>query len=144
MILTIWCGQVAAPKPSFNLALSRRLGDSPSGPADDEHRCRNASVAPFPELIGEIGAAQAVPALVQHDRDGAVRHHIGERDQFFDHALAGVARAAFPDFDDFDAAQPDLAAGLFRALQVALRELRFRALFQPADREQVTRMIEPR
>ena len=48
--------------------------------------------------------------------------------------LPASLRAAFRDFDDFDAAQADAAAGLFGALAVALRELALRALLHPADR----------
>ena len=54
--------------------------------------------------------------IEQHGRR-ALRNDIGERDRFLDHALAGVVGAAFPDFDDFDVAQTEIAAGLRRALR---------------------------
>ena len=47
--------------------------------------------------------------------------------------LAGIVGAAFPDFDDFDVAQTEIAAGLRRALAEALGKFGFRALLQASD-----------
>ena len=47
--------------------------------------------------------------------------------------LLGVVRPAFPDFDDFDVAQAEIAAGLRRALAEALGKFGFRALLQASD-----------
>jgi hypothetical protein len=46
--------------------------------------------------------------------------------RFLEHALAHIVGATFPDFDDVDRAQAELAAGLLPALAVTLGKLCFR------------------
>jgi hypothetical protein len=65
--------------------------------------------------------------IEQYERR-ALRDNIGERDRFLDHALGRIVSAAFPDFDDFDVAQTEIAADLRRALAEALGKFGFWAL----------------
>ncbi len=58
---------------------------------------------------------------------------VGEGDRFFEHAALGIVGAAFADLDDVDVGQPDAAAGVGRALAVALGELALGTLLQAAD-----------
>ena len=62
-----------------------------------------------------------------------LRNDAGKRDRFLAHALVRIGGTALPDFNDFDIAQAKLAAGLRRALAVALAQLTFRAPFQASN-----------
>src|ERR1700690_2248010 len=132
MMRTSWCGQVAAPNASRSSAFAQGRGQA-VGAADQKDRRRPVIAAPFRQLGGEAGAVEVLAVGVeQHDRR-ALRNDVGERDRFLEHALARVVRAAFPDFDDFNVAQTEIAAGLRRAFAEALGKLGFRTLFQASD-----------
>src|SRR5271169_3108619 len=103
------------------------------GAADHKDHGRPVVCAPFRQLGGETGAVEVVAVGVEQYDRRALRNDVGERNRLLEHALGGVVRAAFPDFDDFDVAQTEIAPGLRRALAEALGKFGFRALFQASD-----------
>src|SRR5215208_1439306 len=78
-------------------------------PADHEGRRRTAGVAPAPDPLGEFDTVEALAPLVESDADGAFRNDGGKRNRFLDHALFRLARLAFANFDNFNAAESDAA-----------------------------------
>src|SRR6185437_9231937 len=84
-------------------------------------------------LTGQGSAIDIFALYIERDHRRALRDNIGERDRLLDHAFAGIVGAALPDFDNFDIAQAEIAAGLRRAFAKALGKLGFRALFQASN-----------
>src|SRR6185369_10788843 len=89
--------------------------------------------SPTLQAARERSAVHALAALVQDHRDRALRDDVGDGDRFFEHAAGGIAGAALLDLDDIEGAQARGAAGIRRALAIALREFAFRTLLQSAD-----------
>ena len=104
-------------------------GREPIVTADHEHSCRSAVVAPPAEPRRERAAVEAFAALIENDRYGLFGNDVGERDRFFEHALADLLRAALLDFEHLDVAEADSLSGLVGALAVALDEFALRAVF---------------
>jgi hypothetical protein len=94
---------------------------------------RCSFVAPAAELPGKARAVDALAAFVERDQRLLLRQQRRDRRSFFGNPRGGVARAAFRDLMDVEAAKPELAADILEALAVTLGELPFRALFQTAD-----------
>src|SRR4029078_3354208 len=115
-------------------ALLPWFSGGPSAPPDQEHCRRPPALPPFAELGRKRAAVETLSAGIEHNHGCVLRNDGGERDRFFDHALAGIAGAAFPDFDDFDVAQTELTASLRGTLAIARTQFGFRALFQTPDR----------
>ena len=113
------------PNDSRRSGLLPEVRGKPVGTPDQEHCRRSAILPPFGELGRKRAAVEILSAGIEHHHGGVLRNDVGERDRFFDHALAGIASTAFPDFDDFDITQTKLTAGLRGTLAVALHSIRF-------------------
>ena len=98
-----------------------------------KHAAARSSARHSRSSAASAATIETLAALVENDDDRAVGNDIGERDRFLDTPTLGILGAAFANFDDFDVAQAERAAGRFRALAVRRGELALGSLFQPAD-----------
>src|ERR1700752_3247765 len=81
----------------------------------------------------ECCAVDGLATLVE-DNDGRfVRNERRDRRRFFADSGSCVARAAFGDFVNFEAAKSELAGDVIEPLAIAFGQIPFRALLQAAD-----------
>src|ERR1700704_4047197 len=96
-------------------------------------RCKSGESPSAPQMPGEGCAIDILAALVERYQHGFVGNRSRNRGGFLGHPGRGVARAAFRNFMNLEAAKAELAADVVEAFPIALGQFPLRALLQPAD-----------
>ena len=117
-----------------DLCLAPQIGRKSVRAADQENCVGNRFVPPAAKMTGESRAVEVVAALIQRHQHGFFGDRSRYRRGFLSDAGGGIAGAALGNFMDLQAAKTELAADILEAFAVALGELPFRTLLQPADR----------
>ena len=117
----------------LSFALRRKSGESPSAPPITKIVLATCSSRQRPRCRAKAGAVDVVAALVERHQHGFFRNCRRNRRGFLGHPGRGVARAAFGNFMDLEAAKAELAADVVEALAIAFGQFPLRALLQPAD-----------
>src|SRR5262245_31945094 len=97
-------GPKGDPEPGFALQFGRKSVRA----ADCENSMGRGLVAPLAELLGECGTVDIVAALVEGDKHGVFRDCGGDRRGLLGDSGRRVARAAFADLADGEAAEAEL------------------------------------
>src|SRR5882757_8053237 len=124
-------GRRAERNAQFSLAL--QIGRKSVRAADRENCIGDSLIPPIAEMPGETRAIDALAMLVQRHQYGFLRYCRRNRRGFLRYPGRGVARAAFGNFMDREAAKAELAADILEALAIAFGQFLLRALLQPAD-----------
>src|SRR5882757_11248511 len=85
-------------------------------------------------MAGEAGAVDIAAVLVERHHHRFFRNQGRNGRGLLRDPGRGVARAAFRNFMNLEAAEAELAADVVEPVAIAFRELPFRALLQAADR----------
>ena len=134
MTRTIWCGQVAEPNAIRNFALRRKSGESPSAPPIAKIVLATCSSRQRPRCRAKVALSILSPRSSSATSTDFCGISGGNRRGFLGHPGCGVARAAFRNFMNIEAAKAELAADIVEALAVPFGQFPLRALLQPADR----------
>ena len=84
-------------------------------------------------MAGKRGAVDAGAALVERHQHGFVGDQGSNRTGFVVDPRRRVARPAFRNFQNIEAAKTELAADIVEAIAVTLGQFPFGALLEPAD-----------
>src|SRR6476661_9819297 len=124
-------GRRAERNAHFSLAL--QIGRKSVRASDHENCVGDPLVSPLAELPGESRAIDALAVLVQRHQHGFLRYRSRNRRGLLRYPGRAVARAAFRNFMNREAAKAELAADVPEALAIAFGQFLLRALLQPAD-----------
>ena len=117
----------------MSFALPRKSGESPSAPPITKIVLATRLVPPLAEPAGKRGTVDILAALVEATSTEFSGIAADIAAAFFGDSRGRVARAAFGDFMNVEAAKAELAAGIVEALGIALGQLALGPLLQPAD-----------
>src|ERR1700681_3881979 len=115
------------------LCLPPQIGRKSVRAADHENSVGHLFVPPAAKMAGKSGTVEIVAAFVERHHDGFRWNYGRNRGGFLGHPGCGVARAAFANFMNFEAAKAEFAADVVESFAIALGQFPLRTLLQPAD-----------
>src|SRR6185437_8174097 len=111
------------PEGDRDLCLAAQIRRKSVRDADNENSVGDALVPPLAEPAGKRGAVDVLAALVETHKHGVFRDCGRYRGTFFGDSRGRVARAAFGNLMNVEAAKAELAAGIVEAPGIALGQL---------------------
>src|SRR6201986_1953111 len=111
------------PKRQSKLLLGPQIGRKSVRTADNKSDMADRLVAKARQMPRQADTVDIVAAFVQAHNHGVLRDQRGDRSSLLGDPRRNVTRAAFGNFMDVEAAEPELAADLVETLAVAFGEL---------------------